>query len=577
MRTLLSTSDKGVGNTTRIQFNEGQALLHLAGLYPSLLAVVLELVQNALDRDVRATRIGITINYRTRHLAVRDNGAGVSIEKFNASLRSVAQPGRKGEGSLGQFGIGLVSPLGQCEQFIFISCAAPRKSDFHEWTFVTKDIVKQSEGLRIPVRSRPDLTLEETPGRGKTRTSWRSEMSLTGFTTDDFKSRITMDVLVGAIQDRYAKTMQKSGTVISIDITGQDGKTERRPDVVAVDYRGRPLPEQVLNDPASGETKFRLFVAKKTAKGRSGRVSVGVMGNDFTFPFHLFRQSCSDLLKPEAAEALVSGFFEGEILSEKCILHADRKAFKKDDAFVDFCCAIERWFDEYGSHCLSDLKSERQEVRFQELGLRSMKVLESLLKDPAHAQLLSVVHSFGRGTVGPGHYDIGKKKAVGEQDQSALSVQGGTGVSRAESPKEDPRNRENPTAERKPHTPLTVAGPKGQTRKVVRNSSFGLQFAHEAMEGSTDLWRLDTIEGILAFNIRHPLWIACDVRDTTLMKLQECVAMQALTLHMMPENFRPHQRQVLDEFTSSLVTWILSSDKARGTLAGRKGKATSKL
>src|SRR3989344_3717360 len=117
---------------TQIKFNQGRALLHLAGMYPTLLEVILELVQNALDKDVNATRIWIAINYQTRYLSVRDNGAGSSINRFNLALASVAEPGRKGEGSLGQFGIGLISPLGKCNRFTFISCPTPHKSLFQE-------------------------------------------------------------------------------------------------------------------------------------------------------------------------------------------------------------------------------------------------------------------------------------------------------------------------------------------------------------------------------------------------------------------------------------------------------------
>lgn len=569
----MQTPQQPKGKHTAIKFNQGRTLLHLAGMYPTLLEVILELVQNALDKDVQANRIWITINYKTRHLAVRDNGNGATIDKFNAALASVAEPGRKGEGSLGQFGIGLISPLGKCERFTFISCPAPHKYGFQEWTFATNHIVEQRENLTIPLRARTDLTLDDNVPSGKVRVPWRSEMSLTNFTTDNFISRVPIDALIGGIQDRYATTMRRNKTVISVEITDKNGKSERRPNVTAPDFRGRALPEKTFENVDSGKTSFRLFVAPKTAKGRSGRVLMGVIGNDFRFPFHYFARSATDLLKEEVVTALSSGLFEGEILSEKAKLHPSRRSLEKDDAFIGLCCAIEEWFDMFGSSYLDELRQSRQEQRFQELGLRSMKVLESLLKDPAHAPLLDVIRSFKRGTVGDGHTDV-SKNVVGEQGQPAISVDGKFGVP-TKNPDKKLQNRDQPIQEKKPHTPLTVAGPKGQPRKVVKHSSFGLQFAHEAMEGSPELWKLDTDEGILTFNIRHQLWKQCDVKDTTLMKLQECVAMQALTLYMMPENHRLHQRQVLDEFNHSLVSWILNGDKVR-TPVGKKVGANGK-
>ncbi len=556
---------------TAIRFNQGRALLHLAGMYPTLLEVILELVQNALDKDVQAKRIWIKINYKTRHLSVRDNGSGVSLEKFNAALASVAEPGRKGEGSLGQFGIGLISPLGKCDTFTFISCAALYNNEFREWTFDSKKIAEQKENLTVPLRDRPDLTLNKRVpvGSGKTRVEWRSEMCLIGFTDDTFQSRVDMDSLVGGIQDRYAMTMRSNKTVISVAITHKDGRTETRDNVTAQDFSGQALPVQTFKNPDSGVTTFRLFVArKKKGRGPGGKVLLGVSGNDFRFPFHFFARAAENLIDGEAIAALSSGIFEGEIISERAKLHPNRQAFEKDDAFIGLCCSIEEWFSTVGSHHLDELKQSRQEQRLQELGLRSMKVVEHLLRDPAHASLLEVIRSFGKGTIGEGHF---QKKVVGEQDRPSLSVEGKPGAHSTD-PEAEPRVRSDPALEREKHSPMTVAGPKGRTRKVVRGSSFGLQFAHEPMEGSPDLWKLDATEGILTFNIRHPLWRACDVKDTTLMKLQECVAMQALTLQMMPENLRYAQRQVLDEFNHSLVSWILTSDKVR-TPAGRRKSA----
>lgn len=563
--------------STQIKFNQGQALLHLAGMYPTLLEVILELVQNALDKDVNATRIWIHINNQARHLSVRDNGAGVSVDRFNQALASVATPGRKGEGSLGQFGIGLISPLGKCERFTFISCPAPQKYGFQEWTFETERIINQCNSLSIPLRAKPEMTLDDDSS-GKQLVKWRSEMGLHKFTADEYISRVPIDVLIGGIQDRYATVMRRNKVAISIVIIDKDGKKEERPNVTAVQFRGRKLAEREVLNPDAGKTTFRLFIAPKSTKkgGRSGRVQVGVAGNDFRFPFHYFARSAVDLLKEEVITSLLSGLFEGEILSENAKLHPSRRTFEKDDAFIGFCCAIEDWFGLYGSLHLEEARQSRQEERFQELGLRSMRVLEHLLDDPAHASLMAVIKSFSRGTIGIGHAEV-PGRVMGEQDQKALSVDGKPGVARSSDPDASRDERGTPKVPKPEHTPLTVTGPKGQQRKVVRSDSFGLQFSHEAMEGSPDLWKLDTQNGVLRFNIRHPLWIACDEKsDLVLMKLQECVTIQALTLQVMPENVRVPQRQVLDEVNHSFVSWLIRSDKARGTIPSSKKSPNGK-
>ncbi len=564
------TPPSTAGRHTAIKFNQGQALLHLAGMYPTLHEVILELVQNALDKDVRATRIWIVVNQKTRHIAVRDNGAGTTLDRFNEALASVAEPGRKGEGSLGQFGIGLISPLGKCKEFVFLSCPAPHMYGFQEWTFRTDHITAQRQDLMIPLRARDDLTLQDRPPPGKTRLQWRSEMSLTGITTDGVVGQISMDALIGGIQDRYATVMRRNKTIISVEITDKDGSVERRPNVTASDFRGRALEEWTYVEPSAGRTTFRLFVAPKSKTGRSGRVVVGIMGNDFRIPLHYVVRSATALLGEEVVTALSSGLFEGEIISECAKLHPSRRSLVKDDAFIGFCLAIEEWYNQVGSKCVDEIRQSRQEQRFQDLGLRSMKVIEGLLNNPALSSLRAVIGSFGRGTVSSAHHDP-TKKVVGEQEKPALSVQGVFATPSGEDP-EDPDDGGGSSAEKPPRPPLTVTGPRGPRRKIVRSSSFGLQFAHEPVEGSPDLWNLDTREGVLTFNIRHPLWVACDVRDVPLMKLQEWVAIQALTLEMMPPALRVPQRLILDEITVSMVSWILGADKARGSIPNPKGK-----
>lgn len=563
-----------VAPISQIKFNQGRALLHLAGMYPTLQEVVLELVQNALDKDVNATRIWITINYKNRYLAVRDNGAGSSVERFIAALSSVAEPGRKGEGSLGQFGIGLISPLGKCERFKFTSCPAPHKVLYHEWTFDTERIINQKENLSIPSQPRNDFVFEDKMP-GKTTREWRSEMALMNFTADNFISRVPIDTLIGGIQDRYATVMRRNKVKISVRITQPDGKEERRDDVTAAEFRGRKLAEQELVDANMGKVLFRMFISPKTKKGRKGRVLMGVMGNDFRFEFQYFARSAAELIREEVVTALASGLFEGEILAEKARLHPSRKTFEKDDFYIGLCVAIEEWFDKYGKHHMEEARQSRQEERFQELGLRSMKVLEHLLTDPVHTPLMDVIKSFARGTVGIGHADVPTSKVFGQQEEKTLSAAGNPGNPQQGDEENPPRVRKPSQEHRPSHTPLTVTGPKGERRKVVRGHSMGLGFSYDGMEGSPDLWKLDTQIGVLHFNIRHPLWIACDEKsDLALMKLQEYVAIQALTLQIMPANSRDCQRRCLDELTQSLVSWILRGDRARGSIPSSKKKSS---
>jgi hypothetical protein len=95
-----------------------------------------------------------------------------------------------------------------------------------------------------------------------------------------------------------------------------------------------------------------------------------------------------------------------------------------------------------------------------------------------------------------------------------------------------------PSQSRESHQPFTVAGPNGRRRTLVKSDSLGLQFSHTAMEGSDRLWELDIQNGVLHFNIRHPLWVECDKSNRQLKQLQEFIAIQALQLERMPDDWR---------------------------------------
>jgi hypothetical protein len=92
------------------------------------------------------------------------------------------------------------------------------------------------------------------------------------------------------------------------------------------------------------------------------------------------------------------------------------------------------------------------------------------------------------------------------------------------------------------------------------------------MEGSSRLWELDALNGILHFNIRHPLWVQCDTQDAAgarkVCQLQEFIAIQALTLHSAPPDSLPIMGRTFDEMSEAFAFLIENS-----TAFMRKNKA----
>ncbi len=160
---------------------------------------------------------------------------------------------------------------------------------------------------------------------------------------------------------------------------------------------------------------------------------------------------------------------------------------------------------------------------------------------------------------------------IGTQDETSISVDGGHPGS-SDEPKGNPDCRippKPPKTEHKGHTPITVRGPKGVHRRVVESNSLGLQLAYEPLLNHSELWQLDTDEGVLVFNTQNPLFVKCDNGSASaLIRLQELVVFQALTLHMVPEDHRVAQRQILDEFNLGYVTVLLQGDALRRRAKG---------
>lgn len=299
---------------SRFALHEGQALMAVAQTYPFLLEVILENIQNAIDAN--ALRIWVTLNFNARHLTVRDNGDGVTQAQFEQALVSVCAT-IKAKDKLGRFGRGLVSPLGKCDYFCFTSQPRRGGDGYLEWTFSTKELSSQESIPGIPVKARTDLVFEGKSSAGVTAVPWRTEVKLHKFTVDRVISKVSMDSLEDDILARYSVPMRRRGVTVLAKIIAADGQEEERK-IQAKKFAGRALKEVECFSDDAGRTLFRLFLANMAKKGRQGKVLTGELGDDFRITFSDFvKGGGSTLLEKETVEALVSGIFEGEILSGK--------------------------------------------------------------------------------------------------------------------------------------------------------------------------------------------------------------------------------------------------------------------
>lgn len=533
---------------SKIRTHQGNMLLVAARQYPTVHLAMLEVVQNAIDSG--AKNISVMVNQPKRSFTILDDGTGASQADFDEALMQVGSSLKVGKkDKFGRFGLGLVSSLGKCDRFTFTSNKRGTNV-FNMWTFETEKIKRQQNDIEIPCqqlsqyrrgRTSKSLTIE---GQKVQQVHWSSRFTVAGYTTDKTVAKLLSPTqFAEEVFDRFGTVMLKRGTKLTLVYTLADGTVEEHKNLQPSEYQGEKLPREVVYN-SGVRTYFDIWLTHR-GQGKRRRADVYLLDtqNPFRLPFRLFVESVKDLLDAEVIKALKSGYFTGEISNPTIQLHENRKEFVRNDNLIAFCNAIEEWYIEHGSKHYDELKSAESDERLQRLGLESIQTLKAMMQLPQYELLAERLQQFQMGTHGKHHVPPNPEAEAGLQEHRSLRAGSDTSG-------EDDANNESSSAKRKSppkpkdnDTPLTVAGPKGQRRKVVKDDSFGLQFCHEMMPGESRLWVLDDEQGILYFNRRHPAWQMCEsagTSDARLKRLMEQVAVMALHSLLLPEEWR-HQ------------------------------------
>jgi hypothetical protein len=556
-----------VSTQHKIKFPQGKALLHLARTYPSLALCLLEMVQNAIDAEARKIHVHIDLG---RHSAViQDDGNGISVEKFDQALSSVMNS-IKNPDKLGQFGIGLISPLDKVKSYTVTS--KPREgAEIFQWTFDSEKIGAMVDTPHVPFRR--VTALGAVPADWALAT-WRTVIRLNGIIRDKVTSIIDLEELHEQILGKYGTAMRNARTtctIVLVDADGQQTSTYIQPR----EYTGQAIKPSTYKQTDAGDVTFRLYRANARLGKRTGKVTIHKVDDNFGVPWKDFvnqaRATKWVAMFPAAFEALGSGFFEGVITAKNIQLHPERTKFVWDDALAGLYVAIAEWFEDVGKALLTDEKELAKADRFQQLGLTSLKRWDDLLDLPEYGYLrAALANTFVIGRMGGGHVDPENGKVKGEQEQTSLRTgQGGAGQkrtptgehagkgNRANLPNEE-RDRDRPG-----DMPLSALGPNGNKRRLVRSDSIGLQLSYEPLD-SVNLWELDHSLGILTFNTSNRLWARCEPRDAHILHLTEWVICNVLHLLILPQDQFVSSRMFVDQQAKTYVElFILSSPPKR--------------
>lgn len=507
----------------RADFHKGMALIRLAETYRILPQVVLEMVQNAVDAE--AKRIVVTINKKTHEIWVTDDGNGVDDAIFGQALTSIAVSTKDQKQKLGQFGLGLISPIGKCVKYTFTSRRKGSKQAFRQWVFDSASIKLQHHELSIPCQNRTDIDANVW---------YNTQTHMLDFTTDSVKGEIKLENLVSDITEKFGAALFKRRAQVVVTVTDENGKREERT-ISPTDYRGQPLGERQISRKNS-KVKFRMFLADfKTAKP-NGKVHLRIDGNDYRLV--LSKEAMSGLIDSDVLDGITSGIFEGEIIMQGPTLNSSRKFFDADDSLLDAAECIAEWFKSDGKKYAETLLSKQKDEWYKAVGTKSLKVISSLLGE--NELLKNVLDKIKFGSTGTGHFAHDDEESDTEFTATAVAGQHegtNTHTPGAKKHSSSKRKKSAPTADKPKHHPMLVIGEDGKPRELVRDDSTGLSFIHGSLS-SGKLFKFDIKTGIFTFNIHHPTWvmfsedkeISDNARGEQIMMLQERIVIGALNL-----------------------------------------------
>jgi hypothetical protein len=423
-----------MGNS-HIEFHRGETLMRLANYYPSLLLTLVEGVQNAIDAGCDRVMLCIDLQSASRQVIIVDNGDGVTKERFELALSSVGFS-IKQKGSLGKFGLGLISPLNKCSSFTFTSAEADSLSALR-WKFVQAEIRKQCEQLIIPCNPIPGLPVLVSKFRpyatDEFDQSWRTMVHMRGVTKDKVTSLVDLDELESQIHTKLGPAMRANKVAVRVVLFDDKGKVDQR-DITPMSYTGEPLDVMNYDHEDTGRVEFELYRAPKRGGKRTGKVSIMASSDSYPITMREFASQAwgrraADLLK-DSFKVLESGYFEGVIRCQNIVLAPERTKFELSDALDTLYLVIAQWYDEVGLGHYQIEEEQSRDSRYQAIAIKSgQRLRDELLSRPEYSRLwdgLKSVVEFGR--LGTGHLPPEGGKANGPEDENTIRTgQGGAG------------------------------------------------------------------------------------------------------------------------------------------------------
>lgn len=567
-RRELSMQKSSTQGLSKVGFH-GNLLMIAAGIYKTLPASIMETVQNALGMG--ATWVRILIDRKNKSIEITDNGGGIQKSEFDASMLQWGQTINTRKDSMSKWNLGLKSFLNKCKSFSFTS-SKRGSQDYFEWTFICKDIQKLTslEQLQIPwkmvdnIRFSPRADVLNKRSEGYAYVPWRSRVYIENYTADTLMGKLDIDELKEDIQSRFTVKMRDLGAIVYITDISEDGKETYR-EVTAIHVVGHRLKaESFPRNVSNSETLVDLYYVPQRIRSRQSKIFLGVMGDshridETKFVFSLRGANLINELGEDAARALQSGYFNGQILTRSVKFDPNRVGFQQDENLLQFLWHIRDWYKEVGVGLISEAEEDTKVTRHEKIADKVLQWLErDLLKQPEWQNILK---TFTIGTIGEGHFRDGKKE-LGETDNPE-KVTGTSDLEKDDKEKKKKKEikvKEEPKKDKPGHNPFTIVGGK-KKRALVRGHSTGLSIEVGPLFGLDKTYSFDKTRGQIFVNSAHPLFTKCDeASESASGRYIQFVAMEALTLHMLSDDIYDSSQLVLNDLLKMEVCRIVDGD-----------------
>ncbi len=528
----------------KLGFDSKGILRLISDTYGSLLAVISEMVQNALDAEAKG--ISITIDMKNGTLLVVDDGLGVSIEKLQDKLQMIGKSDKElGSGTLGQFGLGFFAPLSQL---------GPNGKMY----FVSRDKKKGNKAFFKLVIDPAKLDHMSASGQGfpvdfpsnefaADNTWWTTMVRLSGLGVVD-KMVPTPQEIEGETISRFSRNMEAQKTKIGVRIVSRSGK-ENKHEFTARPYAGEPLEVVCIPEGhGTGCAEFRLFLTNRIKGGRV--VAVGTQNNASLIPWGKFVQYLGKgLLTPEIIQALGSGVFEGVVTTSCAMMSTDRKSFKQSPELIDFCVAIEKWWETKGKAIYEMASRTSDAERYNKATMSALQELRKMLQGSEIKQALQSI--FSSGSIGEGHSPVPKNRRIGELQGSTAVTGGVIGENNRKVGQDDQNSQSGKPKSNKVSVVSVGAGAKHRT--IVRDEGFGIQVEHVALMGK-NAWELDREFGIIRISTRHPDFAKAESGpDSVLERYISMIVLGVVSLIMNGAINDPRAKQTMDTMHGFMV------------------------